>query len=146
MCWLELPDWFGMPTDAKRMAEFKHPQSRFYSFLQCKCPRCGVDKVFVYNAFKINGFAEIKDFCSHCRLNYFPETGFYFGAMYWSYAMLVAMIVILSLVLSWVGLFAHAVYIIPAVIILLLPVILRYSRMLMLYIIYPAMYKGIYRQ
>jgi uncharacterized membrane protein len=74
-------------------------------------------------------------------LNYEPEPGFFFGAMYWSYALIVALIVTLSVALSLFGLFDYAIVGIPAAIVVLLPVIFRYSRMLMLYVVYPMMYK-----
>jgi hypothetical protein len=78
-------------------------------------------------------------------LSYEPEPGFFFGAMYWSYAIIVAIIVTLSITLSVLKLFDYTMFIIPAVIILLLPIIFRYSRMLMLYIVYPIMFKGRYK-
>jgi hypothetical protein len=65
--------------------------------------------------------------------------------MYWSYSIIVAIIVTLSITLSVLKLFDYAMFIIPAVIILLLPIIFRYSRMLMLYIVYPIMFKGRYK-
>jgi hypothetical protein len=65
--------------------------------------------------------------------------------MYWSYAILVALIVNLSIITWLLGWFEYAVFIIPAVIILLLPFIFRYSRMLMLYVVYPVMFKGRYK-
>ncbi|MCC7298836.1 MAG: DUF983 domain-containing protein [Bacteroidia bacterium] len=111
----------------------------------CKCPRCGQEKVFQYSPFHITKFTSTKDGCGNCKLNYNPEPGFFFGAMYWSYAMLVGLIVTLSIVFSMVGLFDYAVYLIPVSIILLLPFIFRYSRMLMLYVVYPIMFKGEFR-
>lgn len=108
----------------------------------CTCPRCGSDKVFLYSAFNLKHFTDTKEKCEKCGLNYNPETGFFFGAMYWSYAILVAMIVTLSITFHIFGMFDYAIYAIPIAIVLLLPFIFRYSRMLMLYVVYPIMYKG----
>ena len=121
---------------------FKHPRPKFLSFLLCKCPRCGQEKVFRHSPFNLLKFSDTREKCGHCNLDYVPEPGFFFGAMYWSYAILVALIVTLSVAMSILGYFDYAVFVIPIAIISLLPFIFRYSRMLMLYIVYPAMYKG----
>jgi hypothetical protein len=127
------------------MPEFKHPRPRVVSFFMCQCPRCGREKVFKHSPFNITKFSDTRDQCGYCKLNYVPEPGFFFGAMYWSYAILVALIVNLSLITWFLGVFDYAIYIIPTVIILLLPFIFRYSRMLMLYLIYPIMFKALYK-
>jgi hypothetical protein len=77
----------------------------------------------------------MKTQCDVCEQVFDPEPGFYFGAMYISYAFLVAISVT-----SWVALyvlFAPAFIIYVSVILLanllLLPLIFRYSRTLFLY-------------
>lgn len=92
----------------------------------------------------MKGFAETQYSCNHCKLNYEPEPGFFFGAMYWSYALIVAIIITLSVAFSLAGFFDYAIVAIPIAILVLLPVIFRYSRMLMLYVVYPMMYKELY--
>lgn len=111
-------------------------------FLFCKCPRCGKGRIFKYPFLKLSKFTATEPECSVCHLDYQPETGFYFGAMYWSYALIVALIITLSVIFSMLDLLDIAVYIIPAAILLMLPLIFRYSRVLMLYMVYPMMYKG----
>jgi hypothetical protein len=66
--------------------------------------------------------------------------------MYWSYAIIVAIIVTMSVAMSILGLFDYAIVSIPIAIILFLPVIFRYSRMLMLYVLYPVMYRDQYNK
>ncbi|MBS3916023.1 MAG: DUF983 domain-containing protein [Bacteroidetes bacterium] len=124
------------------MTEFSHPRPKLISFFMCNCPRCGADKVFRYSPINLKHFTDTKDSCKNCGLDYNPEPGFFFGAMYWSYAILVAMIVTLSIVFNVMDIFDYAIYAIPVFIIILLPFIFRYSRMLMLYVVYPVMYKG----
>lgn len=68
----------------------------------------------------------------------------FFGAMYWTYAMLVAMTVTLSVLMYMLGYFDYAMYAIPVVILFTLPWVFRYGRLLMLYIVYPMMYKDQY--
>lgn len=111
------------------------------SFFQCRCPRCGKSKVFSYPFYNLSKFAIMEESCTNCKLNYFPETGFYFAAMYWSYAIIVGLILSLSIVLNMLHLFDYAIIVIPCTLVVLLPLIMRYSRILNLYIVYPAMYK-----
>lgn len=59
---------------------------------------------------------------------------------------MVALIVTISVALSIFNKFDYAMYVIPIGIIVLLPVIFRYSRMLMLYAVYPNMYKEKYNK
>src|SRR5688572_9354840 len=108
------------------MSEFQHPRPKSLSFLMCTCPRCGRERVFKHSPFNLRRFAETKEKCGHCGLDYVPETGFFFGAMYWSYAIMVALIVTMSVTFSIFGLFDYAIYAIPVAIVLLLPFIFRY--------------------
>jgi uncharacterized protein (DUF983 family) len=128
------------------MPEFKHPRPRFISFALCRCPRCGKDKVFPNSIFNLGKFAETKYACENCKLSYEPEPGFFFGAMYWSYAIIVGIIITLSVVFNLLDLFDYAIAAIPIAIVILLPIIFRYSRMLMLYVVYPAMYSEQYHK
>jgi uncharacterized protein (DUF983 family) len=128
----------------RRMPDFRHPRPRLLSFILCRCPRCGRDEVFPKSILNLRRFSETQYSCNHCKLSYEPEPGFFFGAMYWSYALIVALIVSLSIVFSLLGLFDYAIVGIPVAIVVLLPVIFRYSRMLMLYVVYPMMYKELY--
>ena len=128
------------------MPDFKHPRPRLISFFLCRCPRCGQDKVFPNSILNPRRFAETHYACSKCKLSYEPEPGFFFGAMYWSYAIIVAIIVTMSVVMNMLGLFDYAIVSIPLAIILFLPVIFRYSRMLMLYVLYPVMYRDQYNK
>ncbi|CAM1344841.1 DUF983 domain-containing protein [Tenacibaculum amylolyticum] len=55
-----------------------------------KCPNCKKGTVFntsIFNLFKIG---KIKDSCSECNFSFEKEPGFFFGAMYVSYALIVA--------------------------------------------------------
>ena len=128
------------------MPEHKHSRPRLLSFLLCRCPRCGKDKVFPNRIINVGKFAETKYACDFCKLSYEPEPGFFFGAMYWSYAIIVAIIITMSIAMNIMGLFDYAIVGIPIAILILLPVIFRYSRMLMLYVIYPAMYRDQYHK
>ncbi|MDG1098816.1 MAG: hypothetical protein P8O20_05480 [Bacteroidia bacterium] len=62
--------------------------------------------------------------------------------MYWSYAMLVGLAVITAISGTYLGLGEMLFWGIPSLIVVLLPWIFRYSRMLMLYVVYPIMHKN----
>jgi len=111
------------------------------SFLNAKCPRCGKGKVFSGSIFSLRSFADTLECCPKCKLSYEPETGFFFGAMYFSYALIVGVIIIGSIVMNFLDLFDYAIYLIPVFLIILLPLIFRHSRLFMLYVVYPLMYE-----
>jgi uncharacterized protein (DUF983 family) len=113
-------------------------------FLKEKCPRCGKGEVFKNRILSFKKFSDTHEQCSQCRLQYEPETGFFVGAMYWTYAILVGLTVVLSVVLFQIDLFEEAVYIIPLLITFLLPWVFRFGRLLMLYVVYPVMYKHLF--
>jgi uncharacterized protein (DUF983 family) len=110
-------------------------------FFGGRCPKCGKGKVFKNNILSFRKFTETNLECSNCKLSFEPETGFFFGAMYWSYAILVGFTVFMSVLLGFLGYFDQAIYIIPVLIVFTLPWVFRWGRLLMLYIVYPLMYK-----
>ena len=113
-------------------------------FFRARCPRCGKGNVFVNKVMSFKKFTDTLDECPKCQLKYEPETGFFVGAMYWTYAVLVGLTVVLSIGLYQMDLFEEAVYIIPLIIVFLLPWVFRYGRLLMLYVVYPIMYKDLF--
>jgi len=70
-----------------------------------------------------------------------PSQVFFYGAMYFSYALIVGFIIMGSVVFYSLNLFDYAIVGIPTLIVVMVPLIFRYSRMLMLYVVYPMMYK-----
>ena len=68
--------------------------SKAYSILRNKCPRCQEGDFFVRNSsFVFKGFSDMHEKCNQCGLSYQQEPGYYFGAMYVSYAINVAIMV-----------------------------------------------------
>ncbi|MEN8857827.1 MAG: DUF983 domain-containing protein [Flavobacteriaceae bacterium] len=69
--------------------------SKIYSIAKGKCPRCQKGDFFEHGL-TINPlkFTEIKKNCSECNLKYMLEPSFFYGAMYVSYAITVALCVI----------------------------------------------------
>lgn len=68
--------------------------NRLYSIFKMKCPRCHEGDVFVNNnPYNLKTFAKMHERCSACGLKYEIETGFFYGAMYVSYALGVAIFI-----------------------------------------------------
>lgn len=112
------------------------------SFLKGKCPRCRTGDVFEYPLSNIFKFSRTKTHCGHCGLKYEAEPGFYYGAMYVSYAFsvgLLLMTAILYLNYDW-PMFKVLLFT-PIVAICLLPFMFRYSRLIMLYFISPKTHR-----
>lgn len=74
--------------------------------------------------------------CPVCKLNFNPEPGFYWGALYTSYALAVGMslLVFVAMYIIWGWLVWPFLLIDTLLLILLAPVLLRYSRVLWIYI------------
>lgn len=110
--------------------------SSSHAIFSGKCPRCRKGKMFKYSAFKITGFSKMHRQCPYCEVQFEREPGFFFGAMYISYAFSVAIFLAVGVVLSFIGHFSLNTYLIStlAVVTLLLPFLFRYSRILFLHI------------
>lgn len=112
------------------------PESSTLALLDLRCPRCHEGKLFTTSAFNVTRFARMPAQCPVCGQAFEPEPGFYFGSMYITFAFNVATLLLVGVLLYY--LFGNPdtwVYIVTvtAVTLLLTPVILRYSRALMLY-------------
>ncbi|GAA4374816.1 DUF983 domain-containing protein [Hymenobacter koreensis] len=112
-------------------------QSTPLSLLALRCPRCHEGPLFKSSAFNLSKFTEMPEHCPVCGQTYEPEPGFYWGAMFISYAFTVAIFVTSGVLLYWLaGDPALWVYIATVSIaaLLTMPLVLRYSRALMLYL------------
>jgi uncharacterized protein (DUF983 family) len=68
--------------------------SKVYSIINNKCPRCQEGDFFVSGkAYDLRQFSKMNEFCSKCGLSFEQEPGYYYGAMYVSYAINVAIMV-----------------------------------------------------
>jgi phage FluMu protein Com len=105
--------------------------------LEAKCPRCRKGDMFMYPWYKITKFHSANKYCPVCNLRFEIEPGFFFGAMYMSYAFIVAIFSIVGVFLYYVlddpSIMVYIIGINLAVLILL-PLIFRYSRVLYLYL------------
>jgi len=83
--------------------------SKLNSIFKMKCPRCQEGDFFVAKPYNLKRAGDIHANCSYCDLKYSREPGFYYGAMYVSYALGVALFVTLwvsfNLFFPWVSVY-----------------------------------------
>jgi uncharacterized protein (DUF983 family) len=110
-------------------------QHFIYSIFKNKCPKCNKGNVFtVNNAYNLKQFYKMEEECSCCGIRYEKEPGFFYGAMYVSYALMVGWFVITWAIDSF---FIHSktlqyVTFVMVSVILLMPLTFRISRLLWL--------------
>ena len=73
--------------------------TKLYSVLNGKCPHCHEGDFFLSHPYDLKKMGDTYDNCPVCSVTYNPEPGFYFGAMYISYALGTAMMVTVWVVL-----------------------------------------------
>lgn len=107
---------------------------KIYSITCNRCPHCLKGKMFEHENPYQKGGMKMNDQCSICGQTFMPETGFYYGAMYVSYALTVGFGIVSYLIWSLitpVDTIAFLIYI-TAALIILMPVTFRWSRTLWL--------------
>lgn len=111
----------------------------FQAFLLGRCPRCRKGPIFKGSLFSKH-FKNVHTSCSACGVKYEQEPGFFWGAMYFSYALVVGLLIVLSIILFSVyddpSLLLLSEYII-GISILFIPLIMRLSRLLLIYLAAP---------
>jgi uncharacterized protein (DUF983 family) len=103
--------------------------NKVYSVLYQKCPQCHEGNMFRYSPFSTK-FAEMYEKCPVCGFDFIQEPSFYFGAMYFSYAIQVAVFVGVYLLLRFTADPDTWTYVLWMVIasIVILPFNFRWSR------------------
>jgi uncharacterized protein (DUF983 family) len=104
---------------------------KLYSILTGSCPRCHEESMYkVKNSYILTRVFDMHDKCSHCKLKYKIEPSFFFGAMFVSYALGVALGIITFLI-AFYGFKANLKMCFLSIIISLIafmPIIMRLSR------------------
>jgi uncharacterized protein (DUF983 family) len=79
--------------------------SKAYSIANLKCPRCHEGDLFKTGTFSFKNSFDMHDKCPACELNYMPEPGFYYGAMFISYIFMgwfcIGFVALLHWVFDW---------------------------------------------
>ena len=101
-----------------------------------KCPKCRKQNMFTHPTLNFGKILKMHRTCPKCGQDFMPEPGFYFGAMYFSYAINVALMVTFGVAVE--VLFNPEDVLWTLVSVLLVPILLapwnfRISRAIMLY-------------
>jgi hypothetical protein len=74
------------------MTAKKKKRSKLASMLLLKCPGCGEESLFNNpNTYSLKDLGGTKKVCERCKTNLHPEPGFYFGAAYAAWGLVVAL-------------------------------------------------------
>ncbi|WP_348798360.1 DUF983 domain-containing protein [Flavobacterium adhaerens] len=105
--------------------------SKLYSILTGTCPKCMKESMYAdKNLLHLGSVLKMNEKCSHCGLKYQIEPSFFYGAMYVSYALNVA-IGIATFIIAFLFFGADIQTTFIAIIITLVitfPIVLRWSR------------------
>lgn len=101
--------------------------------LEGRCPKCRRGQMFIGSAYNLNKLAKMNKNCPHCGHQFEMEPGYFYGAMYVSYALSVGIFLVTTFLLY---IFfddpSLTVYLLSVSIVALLlyPLNFRYSRIL----------------
>jgi uncharacterized protein (DUF983 family) len=113
-------------------------RSKFQAIIEGKCPRCRQGNLFAHPLTKLSKFYVTNKNCPHCNLRFEQEPGFFFGAMYISYAFVVAILFITGFLIYNLfndpPLIAYVISV-PIIVIVSLPFLFRASRIIYLYLL-----------
>ena len=131
--------------EANNIALHSEP-SKFMAMSKALCPRCRAGKMFKYPLSKISKFSEMNDNCPVCGLKFEVEPGFWYGAMFVSYANTIMLLVVLG-----VGMFylfndpstLSYIVVITVASLLFVPFNFRVSRSVFLHLFGFVKYRGI---
>ncbi len=119
--------------------------SKTLAIVKGKCPQCQSGQMFTHSFYKLNLFTNMHADCPVCGLHFEIEPGFFWGAMYVSYALTVGLMLLMGgLILAiWGASAGFYGYVIPIVVALVLssPLTYRYARIMMIYWFSPIRFK-----
>lgn len=111
-------------------------QAKRKSIMTGSCPRCLQSKMYVKsNPYNLSHISKMHERCPKCDLNYYPEPGYYFGAMYVTYALVVGQFCVLfalKTIFNYDISIVNFMLIFLAVLFLLAPINFRLSRVVWL--------------
>ncbi len=115
------------------------------SIAAAKCPQCREGNLYSVSLLSYRKLSDVNKSCAVCGANFHPEPDFYYGAMYISYAFSVALVITSLIAINvLVAVPKLWMYLSTVVVlnILLLPAMLRYSKVLYLYGLSKLKYRG----
>lgn len=114
------------------------------AILQGKCPQCRQGLLFQSKAYNLKKFTKVNEHCAHCNLQFAKGPRFFDGAMYISYVLNVGLFLTSAFIIhNFFGRQPVSVYmtVIIVAVILLYPLLFRYSRIIFLYAFGSITYK-----
>ena len=104
--------------------------SKLYSILTGTCPQCQKESMYVdENLLHVSNIIKMKENCSHCGLKYQIEPSFFYGAMYVSYGLNVAIGILTFIIVFQFDRSVLTAFIsIISVLVLSFPLVMRLSR------------------
>ena len=113
--------------------------NKSYAILKMKCPRCHEADLFPTGTFEFKNPFDMHRRCTNCDQDFMPEPGFYYGAMFISYAISVILLLPMTLLLvfyfKWS--FNAAMGLVVILTLVLFLKILRLSRSIWIHIMVP---------
>ena len=110
------------------------------AIFQEKCPQCRKGKLFTHPFYNIKKFSDTCEFCSRCNVKIEPEPGYFWGAMYVSYALMVGLSITLTVFIYAIvddPSYGLLVGVITSASIIFVPIIYRLSRVIFIYLTAP---------
>ena len=108
--------------------------SKLYSIVHFKCPHCHEGEFFISrNPYDFKHLSASHEKCPHCKRRLYLEPGFYYGAMYVSYALSVAHIVSFIVAKYILGIemeFVNFIILVASFLILLTPIYYALSKII----------------
>jgi uncharacterized protein (DUF983 family) len=68
--------------------------SKLMAIVNARCPHCHEGRLFKFKWWNVFNFAQMHENCPACGVRYEVEPGFFFGAMYLSYAFSVGIMLV----------------------------------------------------
>jgi len=120
--------------------------TKLYSIINNKCPKCNEGHFFEdNNPLHLKKVLKMNTYCPKCGFKYEIEPAFYYGAMYVSYALTVAMSIITFIIMYFLGLNLLTIFIgIFVMLVVFTPITLRIARLIYgnIFIHYDPNYKN----
>jgi len=119
-------------------------RTKMVAILKENCPQCRKGNVFKFGPLNLRDFDKTYSNCPECGFKFEKEPGFFWAAMYFSYAFGVGIIFATGLfIYLFFGNVSYWYYIIPVSFLLVFsaPFLFRYSRIALLYTFGEAHYK-----
>ncbi|MFM6947646.1 MAG: DUF983 domain-containing protein [Aquirufa sp.] len=73
--------------------------SKLLAVINARCPQCHEGRLFKFKFWNLFNFTQMHEHCPKCNMRYEIEPGFFFGAMYVSYAFTVGIMLVGGIVI-----------------------------------------------